>query len=103
MMEVAGGGVASMVGHGRDRKREVALYKDGDLQPFGPGVVSSGVRSESWGADGVEFGNSRVGRVLYNEGIGLRLMSERIVVDLDWGDGDGVCLLGVAPGSGGLD
>ncbi len=48
-MEVAGGGVASMVGHGRDRKGEVALYKDGGPPPLCPGVDSSGVRSESWG------------------------------------------------------
>ncbi len=63
-MEVAGGGVASMVGHGRDRKGEVVLCKDGCPPPLCLGVVSSGVRSESWGADGVEFGYSGVCRVL---------------------------------------
>ncbi len=41
--------------------------------------------------------------MLENECIGLRLMSEGVVVDLGWGEGDGARLLGVAPGSGGLD
>ncbi len=102
-MEVAGGGVASIVGHGRDRKRDVALYEDGGPPPFGPCVVSSCVLFDSWGADGVELGNSRVGRVLENEGIGLRLMSEGVVVNLDWRKGDGIRLLGVASEGGGLD
>ncbi len=64
MIEVAGRGVASMVGHGRDREGEVAFYEDGGAPPLCPGVVSSGVSSESWGADGVEFWYSGVGRVL---------------------------------------
>ncbi len=103
VMEVAGGGVASMVGHERDRDREVALYEDGCPPPFGLGVVSSGVRSDSWGTDGVEFGNGRIGGVLEDEGIGLRLMSEGVAVNLGWGEGDGVHLLGMAPWGGGLD
>ncbi len=42
----------------------VALYEDGGTPPLCPGVVSSGVRSKSWGADGVDLGYSGVGRVL---------------------------------------
>ena len=64
MFEVAGGGVAIVVGHGRDRQGEVALYEYGGPPPLRPCVVSSGVRSESWRADVVELGYSGAGRVL---------------------------------------
>ena len=64
MVEISSGGVASVISHGWNREGEVALYEDGRAPPLRPGVVSSSVCYESWGADGVELGYSGVGRVL---------------------------------------
>ncbi len=80
-MEVTCGCVACVVGHCRDREGEVALYKDGGPPPFCPSVVSSGVGSEFWGADGAEFWYGRVSRMLENECVGLGLGSEGVIFD----------------------
>jgi hypothetical protein len=64
VVEISSGGVASVVSHGWDREGEVALYEDGCAPPLCPCIVSSGVCSESWGADGVVLWYSGVGGVL---------------------------------------
>ena len=96
-MEVTCGCVACVVGQCRDREWEIALYKDGGPPPFCPGVVSSGVGSEFWGADGVEFGGGRVSGVLKDECVGLGLESEGIVFDFIREERDTVGLVSCAP------
>ena len=102
-MEVTCGCVACVVGHCRDREGEVALYKYGIPPPFGPGVVSSGVGSEFWRSDRVELRNGRVGRMLEDESVGLGLLSEGVVFEFGWVEGDAVVLLSIFPGCCRLD
>ncbi len=92
-----------MVPHCRDREWEVALYEDGRPPPFCPGVVSSGVGSEFWGADGVKFRYGRVSRVLEDECVGLGVESEGGIFDFGWEESNVVGLLSCAPDCGGLD
>ncbi len=70
-----------MVGHSWDGEGEVALNENGRPPPFRPGVVSSGVRPEFWGTDGVEFRDGGVSRVLEDECVWLGLESEGVIVD----------------------
>ena len=70
-----------MVGHSRDGEWKVALDEDRGPPPFRPSSVSSGVRPEFWGADGVEFRDGGVSRVLEDECVWLGLESERVIVD----------------------
>ena len=96
-MEVTCGCVACVVGHCWDREGEVALNEDGGPPPFGPGVVSSRVSSEFWGADGLKFWCRRVSRVLEDECVGLGLESEGVIFDFGWVEGDAIGLLSFVP------
>ena len=88
----------------RDQPYEgwVALYQYGRAPPLCPRVVSPGIGPESWGADRVKFLYGRVGGVGQHECVRLCLKSEGVVVNLDWGESDGVRLCGRALGGGGL-
>jgi hypothetical protein len=70
--------------------------------PLCPRVLSSGIGAKFWEADGVEFLYDRVGVVGLHECVWLCHESEGDVVDLDWGQYDGVGLSGRALGGGGL-
>ncbi len=92
-MEVTCGCVACVVGHCRDGEWEAAMYKDGRPPPLGPGVVSSGVGSEFWGADRVEFRYGRVSRVLEDKCVELGLESEGVIFVFGWEESNDVVLL----------
>ena len=96
-MEVSCGHVACVICHGGDGEGKVALDEDRCPPPHRPGVVSSGVGSEFWGADGVEFGGGRVSGVLKDECVGLGLESEGIVFDFIREERNTVGLLSCAP------
>ncbi len=73
-----------MVCHCRDGEGEVTLYEDGSSPPRRPGVVSSGIGSEFWGADRVEFRVGRVSGVLEDDSVWLGLESEGVVFNFSW-------------------
>ncbi len=81
LLEVSCGCVACVIGHCRDGEWKVALYEDRRPPPFCPGVVSSGVGLEFWGADGVECRYGGDSRVLEDECVGLGLESEGVIFD----------------------
>ncbi len=87
-MKVTCGHVACVVCHCRDGEREVALYEDRCSPPYRPGVVSSGIGSEFWGADGVNFWGGGVSGVLEDKCVGLGLKSEGVVFNFRWEEGD---------------
>ena len=86
-----------MVCHRRDGEWEVTLYEYTSSPPPRSSVVSSGVGSEFWGADRVEFRVGRVSGVLKDEGVGLGLESEGVVFNFRWEEGNGVGLLSYSP------
>ncbi len=96
-MEVTCGCVVCVVCHWGDGEGKVALDEDRGSPPHRPCLVSSGVGSEFWGADGVEFRGSRVSGVLEDESVGLGLEAEGVVFNFVWVEGDTVGLLSYAP------
>ncbi len=64
LLDVACRGVACVVCHWGNGKREVALYEDRRTPPCRPGVFSFGIGPEFWWSDGVEFGDGWVSRVV---------------------------------------
>ncbi len=103
LLEVTCWGIACVVGHWGDGEGEVALYEDRRPPPFRPGVVSSGVGPEFWWSDGVEFRDGWVSRVVEDEGVRMGLVSEGVIFDVGWEEGDAVWLLATAPGCRRLD
>ena len=73
LLEESCGHVASVICHWGDGEGKVALDEDRSSPPHRPCLVSSGIGSEFWGTDGVEFWSGWVGRVLEDESVGLGL------------------------------
>ena len=76
---------------------EVALYEDGGSPPLRPGVVSSGIGSEFWGADRVEFWGGGVSGVLEDKCVRLGLESEGVVFNFIREESNTIGLLSCGP------
>ena len=79
LLEESCGHVASVICHWGDGEGQVALDEDRSPPPHRPGLVSSGIGSEFWGADRVEFRGGRVSGVLEDECVGLGLEPESVI------------------------